>query len=178
MIYDGYVHFEVEIACSLLKSVGEVITVGVDKGIKGTRSGFNVVPDITLDQLDLNEVDAFIIPGGLPDTEELKDSKLYEVLGALNEKKTVIGAICAAPYHLAKAGVLQGKQYTTTLEPTDYDVFNADNFVNKDVVIQDNVVTATGSAYVEFAMELFDMTDNFESKDEKTGTMKFFKNQI
>lgn len=178
LIYDEYVHFEVEVACTLLKSAGEVITVGLDGKAKRSSSSFNVLPDRLLSEVDVADVDIFIIPGGDPNSEELRSDELVEFLRDLHEKKKNIAAICSAPIHLAKAGVLDDRKYTTSLEPEEYDIFDSKNFENKDLVVAGNIITAMGTAYVEFGIEIFNRVVGFDTNDEKKSTMDFFKNKL
>lgn len=178
LVYEGYVHFEVEIACTLLRSAGEVITVALDKTPKRSSSSFNVLPDMLLEEVDIESVDAFIIPGGDPNSEELRSDALVNFIRDLDDRDKTIAAICSAPIHLAKAGVLEGKKYTTTLEPEEYDVFNGMKFLEMGLVVDKNIITAMGMAYVEFGIKLFDEIVGFESIEEKNSTMNFFKNIV
>ena len=71
-------------------------------------------------------------------------------------------AICAAPVHLAKADILEGKKYTTTLPVHQFKEFEESNYQDEVVVIDINNITAKGCGYVEFAMELSKKMDIFK----------------
>lgn len=174
LVYEGFVQFEVILASYLLKHAGDIITVGVSIDPVVSAESFKVIPDITIDEVNVDEVDAFIVPGGIPDT--LFDcAEFYTLLEKLNAKGKVIGAICSAPLHLAKANVLQGKKYTTTITPADFTEFNTANFVNENVVIDGNIITAKANGYVDFGIEIGKMVGIYEDEADYQETIDYFK---
>jgi len=76
--------------------------------------GFKTVPHLTLEEVETDDVDLFVVPGGQPDQLYGTD-KLTELLNKLYQKNKVLAAICAAPVHFAKTGILNKHNYTTTL---------------------------------------------------------------
>lgn len=174
LVYEGFVQFEVVLASYLLKHAGDVITVGISKDPVISAESYKVIPDIIIDEVNIEEADAFIVPGGIPDT--LFDcAAFYTLLEKLNAKGKVIGAICSAPLHLAKANVLQGKKYTTTMNPADFSDFDAANFLNENFVIDDNIITAKANGYVDFGIEIGKMVDIYEDEADYQETVDFFK---
>ncbi|WP_084218599.1 DJ-1/PfpI family protein [Jeotgalibacillus alimentarius] len=68
----------------------------------------------------------------------------------------IIGAISSAPYLLAQSGVLGDRKYTTglTTEQRSFlGVFTEAHFVDAPTVVDGQIVTARGSAFIEFALE-------------------------
>lgn len=174
LVYEGFVQFEIVLASYLLKHAGDIVTVGVSKDPVVSAESFKVIPDITIDEVDIDEVDAFIVPGVYPDT--LSDHpEFYTLLEKLNAKGKVIGAICSAPRHLAKANVLKNKKYTTTINPRDFAEFDVDNFVNQNVVVDGNIITAKANGYVDFGIELGKMLDIYEDEADYQETIDYFK---
>jgi putative intracellular protease/amidase len=115
-----------------------------------------------------------IIPGGDP-IKVNKKEKLYSLINEVNKKDKFIGAICAVPVHLAKAGILSNKKYTTTLDISSIEEFNVENFIDENVVIDKNIITAKASGYVDFALELGKKVAVFEDEDDLNETIRFFK---
>ena len=63
-----------------------------------------------LDENLIDDFDAILLPGGLPGAKFLAQSKqLGAVLRKFSARGKKIGAICAAPWALASAGVLRGE---------------------------------------------------------------------
>jgi hypothetical protein len=60
--------FEVILASYLCKYDGEVVTVGLEMRDYNTGDGFIVRPHMLLEDLDPDTIDAFIVPGGCPDS--------------------------------------------------------------------------------------------------------------
>lgn len=173
-IYEGFVGFETIFTGMLMKSKGDIITVSNDYSTICSYEGFKYIPDKLLGNINIDDVDLFIIPGGNP--EELMDNvELHRVLKNLNNRGKVIGAICAAPVHLAKAGILNNRNYTSSIQE-DNELFSSSNFIDKDVVVDKNIITAKGNAYLDFAFEIGKIFDVFESEEELQETMNFYRN--
>ena len=90
-----------------------VLTVGLNgKNITGGH-GITVKTDITVQEMDLTQLDMIVLPGGLGGVRSILACK--EALDAVtfaNENGKLIGAICAAPTILAKLGITDGKKAT------------------------------------------------------------------
>jgi putative intracellular protease/amidase len=174
LIYDGFVQFEVMLACYFMRSKGDVITVSLDGRASTSAEGFITEPHMPLAMLDLDLVDLFIVPGGDPQAI-LGNDLLAETLRELNHGGKIIAAICAGPVHLAKAGLLQGKNFTSTgtnEHPEDF----AEGFYRPDLVVVDgNIVTALPHGYVDFALELGKLMGIYADEAEYREAVAFFR---
>ena len=175
MVYEGFVQFEVVLSNYLMNTVGEVITVGLDKKQVTSLEGFQTIPHITIDEVDIEKGDLFVIPGGEPE-ELYGEDEFYKVIKKLNENDKIIGTICATPVHLARAGILEGRKYTTSLPIEEFDEFEKDNYLDELVVKDDNIVTAKARGYVDFAIELGKTMNIFEDEEDLQETINFFRN--
>ena len=173
-IYDTFAQFEVVLANYILKHKGEVITFGIDDEKVTSSEEFITVPHKSIDELDVDDIDLLVIPGGDPSQVNEKE-KLYSLIKEVNKKDKLIGAICAAPVHLAKASILNNIKFTTTLDINSIDEFNEDNFIDNNVVIDENIITAKASGYVDFAIELGKQVEVFEDENDLNETIRFFK---
>jgi len=173
-IYDSFAQFEVILANYFLKHKGEVITFGIENDKATSHEEFITLPHKNINDLDIDDIDLLIIPGGDPSKVKEKE-KLYSLINEVNKKDKFIGAICAAPVHLAKAGILSNRKFTTTLDINSIEEFNVENFVDKNVVIDENIITAKASGYVDFAIELGKKVNVFEDEDDLNETIRFFK---
>jgi putative intracellular protease/amidase len=173
-IYDSFAQFEVILANYFLKHKGEVITFGIDNDKVTSHEEFIIVPHKSIDEVDVDDIDLLVIPGGDPSKVNDKE-KLYSLIKEVNKKDKFIGAICAAPVHLSKAGILNNRKYTTTLDINSIEEFNVENFIDKNVVIDKNIITAKASGYVDFALELGKKVEVFENEEDLNETIRFFK---
>jgi len=173
-IYDSFAQFEVILANYFLKHKGEVITFGIDNDKVTSHEEFITVPHKSIDDINVDDIDLLIIPGVDPSKVNEKE-KLYSLIKEVNKKDKFIGAICAAPVHLAKTSILSNRKYTTTLDINSIEEFNVENFVDKNVVIDKNIITAKASGYVDFALELGKKVEVFEDEEDLNETIRFFK---
>lgn len=174
LVYDSFAHFEVILSALFLKEKSEIITVGINKNIVTSTEGFRVMPHITINEVVNDEVDVFIIPGGEPE-KLYKCDELYSLISDLHKLNKVIGAVCAGPIHLAKANILKGKRFTTSLNTNGVEEFKGAEYVDQNVVIDGNIITAKASGYVDFAIEIGKIMNIYKDEDDLTETIDFFK---
>lgn len=91
----------------------DVKTVGVSGEVALGSHRIPVVCDITVDEVDLEQADAVILPGGMPGTLNLEACQtVQDAVKWCVEHDKWVGAICAAPSVLGHMGVLEGKRAT------------------------------------------------------------------
>ncbi|WP_339023192.1 DJ-1/PfpI family protein [Spiroplasma endosymbiont of Crioceris asparagi] len=87
-------------------------------GIKNTEFvtggwGTKVVPDKYLKDVNIDEYQGFIFPGGGLGVENLfKEEILFAEIAEQYKKNKLVAAICAAPQVLGKIGILDNKKVT------------------------------------------------------------------
>ena len=70
-----------------------------------------VLADKSWEEVDFDEYDGVVLPGGLAGTERLlADTRVEALLRQFHAAGKLTAAICAAPTVLAKAGLLEGKR--------------------------------------------------------------------
>jgi putative intracellular protease/amidase len=147
------------------KKKAPIIKVGAaSKPIK-TMGGFTVTPDLQIDELQLKDDDLLILPGA--DTwAEPANQKVISLLPENLKKKTTIAAICGATVALANNGLLNNRRHTSNdlgyLKMTCPNYLGEKYYVNQPAVSDDNLITASAFAALEFSYEVF----------KKTGVMK------
>ena len=166
--------FEVILTNYFMKTKGEIVTAGIDYRIITSYEGFKTIPHTTLKEVNISDVDLFLIPGGQPDIL-LENKDLHKFLVNLNSKNKIIAAICAAPIHLAKAGILNLRKFTTSLPVDEFPEFNNGIYVNESVVVDDNIVTAKPNGYVDFAIEIGKIMNIYKDETDLEETIQFFK---
>ncbi len=174
LIYKDFAHFEVILSSYFLKTKGEIVTVGLSDQQVTSVEGFNIVPHMSIADVAVEDVDVFIIPGGEP-ANISGCSKLCELIIKLNENNKIIGAICSGVLHLARAGILNNRNYTTSLDLSEYNDFPCGNFIDTNVVVDNNLITAKASGYVDFAIELGKLAEIYEDEADLKETIDFFK---
>lgn len=182
-IFDGMTDYEITFISHLLYADAgkEIITIAYeDKMIKG-NSGLIYKPSKLVSDVLNEDVQGLIIPGGW--YGDIKP-ELIELINNLNLKEKLLGAICGSgTVFLAKAGVLNNVKYTTPVvewTKKHIEVFGGDdpfpreNFILERVVRDRNIITAQGIAFVDFATEICDWFNLFDSKEDRNN----FSNNI
>ena len=107
---------------------------------KVSLSGFKSLKDI-----ELNDIDALILPGGSRGVNNLLTSTLVDevVLKFKNDDK-LICAICAAPMVLGKLGLLKDKEFTCY---PGCEIGLDGIYTGKEVVVLDKLITARSMLY-------------------------------
>ncbi|MBO5078358.1 MAG: DJ-1/PfpI family protein [Oscillospiraceae bacterium] len=110
----GFEETEAIAPLDLLRRAGvQALTVSVNgKTVYGSH-GIGIEADITLEQLDLTNLEMIVLPGGLGGVASVSASK--EAMDALRfayENDKYVAAICAGPTVLASLGITDGKSAT------------------------------------------------------------------
>ena len=121
----------------------QVVTASAQLGTATGKFGLQAKVDLTLDQLKVADLDAVLFIGG-PGSFNYYDDPLAQHLTreAIKEGK-LLGALCAAPGILAKAGVLKGKKATMDKDSGIIGQFGG-TYTGSEVEVDGQIITATG----------------------------------
>ncbi len=127
----------------------EVKVASVKKTSIHGMLGGSVIPDLELDEVNLDEFDGVIFVGGIGAQFYWGYEPALKLAQEAFRKGKVIGAICIAPVILANAGILKGKK--ATVWPSEVRRIKAkDAIYIKTLVVKDgNVITASGPQAAE-----------------------------
>lgn len=125
--------------------------------------GFATVPDYSFDTMP-DDYAALVLIGGFGWTTPVAEQVVPLVSHAIETGK-IIGAICNAASFMAAHGFLNSCRHTGNgldqLKLWGGDNYtNPDGYVNAQAVADNNIVTANGSATLEFAKELLLLLGN------------------
>lgn len=169
---DGCEEIEALTPADILRRVGvEVTTVGVGSKTITSSHGITILADVSEDEVVLSEdVEAVILPGGLPGTLNLDASKtVSEALKYCADHSKIVAAICAAPTVLKNKGLLERKK--ATVFPNFIEKLGC-CYVDKDVVVDGNVITARGMGVsLEFAFALLEALRGTEAAENMKKTV-------
>ena len=153
---DGLEEFEGLLAVDILRRAGVGIrTVSISDSLTVTSShNVAVQCDALAADVDFTAVDIIILPGGIPGTYKLAESKIVrKTVLDFNESGKKIAAVCAAPYVLAEFGILDGRK--AICHKKFRDKMGGAILVEEEVVVDSNITTAWGlGASITFSLEL------------------------
>lgn len=144
ILADGFEEVEAMAVVDVLRRAEiEVITAGLHQGPAVSARNVRVLPDSLIDTIGADDFDMLVLPGGQPGSDNLNaDARVGELIRAFHGKEKLTGAICAAPYVLANAGVLEGKHATSY--PTYREKLGTALYEEKTVVEDGNILTSRG----------------------------------
>lgn len=145
---DGFEQSELIEPRRALEDAGiETVVASPEKGeIKGWNKsdwGKKVTVDITLDQVEMEEYDGLVLPGGQINPDKLRlEEKAISLVREFASSGRTVAAICHGPWLLVEADVVRGK--TITSWPSiRTDLRNAGaNVIDEEVAIDGNLITS------------------------------------
>ena len=114
ILADGFEETEAIGTADVLKRIGfPVLLAGLESQTALSSAGTRIQTDLLLREVDWKQAVAVVLPGGLPGAVHLRDSRMVlDALHTMNRNGKVIGAICAAPIVLERAGLAAGRRLT------------------------------------------------------------------
>jgi 4-methyl-5(b-hydroxyethyl)-thiazole monophosphate biosynthesis len=140
---------------TLRRAEWDVTAAGLSAGTIEASRGVKLVPDITWDEINPDDYDVLLLPGGFGGTEALMaHAGVQQALRDFNAKGKWVGSICAAALALNEAGILAGRKFTCYPGVEAHLPSNI-RPVNETVVVDGHVITSQGPGTAfEFALKV------------------------
>ena len=145
MLGKGFEPLEVIAPVDILRRGGAQVTLVSVMNNREVLSAQDVMmnADVLIDDTNLLDFDALVIPGGSEGVENLKKSALLsDALKTFMAEDRPTAAICAGPTVLAALGLLNGR--TATCYPGCEVEFPAGAYTDQTVVVDQNLITSQG----------------------------------
>ena len=172
---DGTEECEALITVDLLRRAGiEVTTASVmDKRALETSSGIKMHADEMVEDINFDDYDMLILPGGMPGTKYLGESDIVcDAVKKFNAEGKPLAAICAAPSVLGKLGVLQNRK--AICYPGFEEALEGATISETDPVTDGNITTASGLGHaIPFALEIIKVLDSEETANRVASEIGF-----
>jgi len=112
ILSDGVEECEALMTYDLLYRSGiDTLLVGLNKEITSSHN-VSIKTHAQIEDIDPDEFDCLILPGGMPGTVHLEESeKVQQFIDSFVEKEKYIAAICAAPSILIHKGLLRNEHF-------------------------------------------------------------------
>lgn len=177
--YDGFSEFEV-VLIGLFFKQHELISIALENREYRSEECQRFCVDKVIKDVDVNAIDLLVVPGGEP-APLIKNLELKNFVENLVARNKKVAGICGGASLLAGLGILKGRKCTGLASGTNPDIpsyqyFSEAVFSEDHVVVDGNIITAQGQAYVEFAVELARQMGLCENEDEYDEALKWFKN--
>lgn len=130
-------------------------------------------PNISFEQLDINNYDAVILTGGHEAPDRVRQEK--SVLAFLREMDAagkVVAGLCHGPWIMISAGVMKGRKACAYVGMVDDMINSGANVVEAEVIVDRNIITCSYYGYVgKFMKELFAAVEARATRDNSAARM-------
>ena len=171
---DGFEEIEAITPVDVLKRAGlnvQTVSVMEEQTVIGAH-GIPVVADKMFADIDLDNAEMLLLPGGLPGATNLDAHQgLSDMIMAFASEGKPLAAICAAPLVFGNRGLLQGKK--VTCYPGFESYLTGAEYTAALVETDGNFITAKGpGAAMDFAFAIVEKYCGIEKVNElKSGMM-------
>ena len=155
LLYPQFSEYELTVALSILmQGKKPIVTVGLYHEPITGESGLTCIPDTTVNEINLEEVDSLLLPGCMDIMSLVNEERIADFIKrVVTIEGSIIASISSSPLLLAKAGALKGKKFTVGMTKEEIErvgVFEKENY-SKEFVVQDgNIITARGRGFIRF----------------------------
>lgn len=126
----------------LKEAEADVKIASLEKGTIHGKHGIQVQAELTIKELNANDYDAVVIPGGWAPDRLRVHKEVLDFVSQMNRKGKLIAAICHGPHVLISAGIVKGRKLTA-VRPLWDDLRNAGATVQDKAVVRDkNIITS------------------------------------
>lgn len=177
LIHNGFEEIEALTTVDLCRRAGLEVCVCSMTGremLQGAH-GIQVKADVLFENVAPQSYDMVVLPGGLPNATSLRDDqRVIDVLKDFHKQGKWLGAICAAPIALERAGLLQGRKATSY--PGCLIDEQACQYTESPVAADGKIVTSRGvGTVIDFALRIIALLVSPE-KSKEIGTGILYEN--
>lgn len=142
---EGFEEIEALTVVDLLRRASidaSMVSVTGKLQVNGAR-GIKIEADALFEDVDYDEVQMIVLPGGSPGWKNLeKCEKLMKLVDDFASKGRRISAICGAPSVLGRRGILKGR--TACVYPEMDESLEGAVVTHKEVAVDRNIITSRG----------------------------------
>lgn len=149
----------------------KLTTVGMRKKIKCTFN-FTVIPEMLIDEVNVDDFDALAIPGGFEEAgfyDDAYSEYFLNLIRKFNQHGKLIASICVGALPLGKSGILKNKNATTYhlgdgIRQKQLAQFGAHVLSDERIVVDQNIITSYNpSTAFDVAFTLLEMLTTKEN---------------
>ena len=153
---NGYEEIEALTVVDLTRRAGIetwMVSITQEKSVTGSH-GISVSMDKTLAEVDFEQVDMIVLPGGMPGTINLEACEpLMEKVKEFDKAGKYISAICAAPTVFGHLGLLNGKK--ACCYPSMEDGLVGAEVTYEPTAMADHILTSRGmGTAIDFGLQI------------------------
>ena len=156
---DNFEDSELLVPYYRLKEAGlDVAVASMGRGAIKGKHGYEVAVDKTLDEVNPDDYEILVLPGGAAPAMVRKEPKALEIARSFFARNKPVAAICHGPQILISAGLVQGRRATCYKSVADELKKAGALYEDREVVVDANLVTSRQpddlSAFMRETMKL------------------------
>lgn len=164
---DGFEEIEALSVVDLLRRAGietDMVSVNEELQVTGSHQ-VTVTMNKMIKEVNFDEVDMIVLPGGMPGTQNLEACiPLMVQLEDFYQKKKYISAICAAPRILGSKGMLKGRN--ACCFPSEEGHLEGARVTRNEVEVSEHIITARGmGCSIPFGLAIVERFQGGEAAD-------------
>jgi putative intracellular protease/amidase len=181
-LFNGFADWEISYLTPEINKSNkiELVYFSIEGDPVTSMGGLQVMPTISLRELNPDSVSMLILPGGIA-WEKGENKEIENLTLELFKTGKSIASICAATSFLAQLGLLNNLKHTSNdlnyLKAIAPEYKGDSNYQNTLAETDKNIITANGIAPIEFAREVFKRIE-LKSDQELDKWFQLFKNGI
>ena len=162
----GYCLAELHSKRFFRKDAGEISvkTVSISKEPVKSMGGLTIIPDMTIEDIQVNKDNVLILPGS-DRWSASENFWILEIAKRFLEAGGLVAAICGATVALANMGILDDKKHTSNgagfLNMFCPEYKGTDNYIDKLAVRDGNLITAAATGALEMTRLILEYLDVF-----------------
>ena len=165
---NGYEEIEALTVVDLTRRAGIetwMVSITGERKVTGSH-GIEVSMDKTLEEVDFNEVEMIVLPGGMPGTLNLEACELLmEKVREFDKAGKYISAICAAPTVFGHLGLLKGKK--ACCYPGMEDGLEGAEVTYDSIAVAEHILTSRGmGTAIDFGLQIIAQFRGKDAADE------------
>ncbi|MDO9545384.1 MAG: type 1 glutamine amidotransferase domain-containing protein [Pelolinea sp.] len=127
-----------------LKEEGADVKIVGMPGVEnyGSKYGYPVKPDLTPQEVEIEKIDALLVPGGYAPDKLRRYPEMLELVRKAFDQGSVIGMICHAGWVPISAGIVRGKKVTSVSAIKDDMVNAGGEWLDQEVVVDGNLISS------------------------------------
>ena len=162
---EGYEEIEALTVVDILRRASlpvKMVSITQEREVTGSHQ-VTVKMDAVLSEVDFDQVEMIVLPGGMPGTKNLEACEaLMEQVDAFVKANRPVSAICAAPSILGHRGHLKDRQ--ACCYPSFEDHLEGAEVLESPSVVSENITTGRGmGTAIPFALSILERYQGWEA---------------
>lgn len=160
---DNFEDTELLVPCYRLKEEGFTVDIAsTSRNAIHGKHGYEVAVDKTFDEINPEEYDLLVLPGGKAPAAIRSEPKVKEITRYFFDNSKPVAAICHGPQILTSAGVLSGRRATCYFEVAKELKEIGALYEDREVVVDGNLVTSREPKDLPaFCREMIQLTEQW-----------------